>query len=75
METDKRFDQAKMETDKRFDQAKMEADKRFEQIERKLDQQHTEIMAIHHEIRLQMRWVFGLVLSVAGLVIAVSRLH
>ncbi|WP_432743312.1 hypothetical protein ABXJ76_01130 [Methylobacter sp. G7] len=70
---DKRFEQI----DKRFEQI----DKRFEQVEKRLDQvdkrfeqQHQEIMGLHHEIKLLMRWSFGTLLAIGGLIVAVLRL-
>ncbi len=70
---DKRFEQM----DKRFEQV----DKRFEQVEKRLDQvdkrfeqQHNEIMGLHHEIKLLMRWSFGTLLAIGGLIVAVLRL-
>ncbi len=70
---DKRFEQI----DKRFEQI----DKHFEQVEKRLDQvdkrfeqQHQEIMGLHHEIKLLMRWSFGTLLAIGGLIVAVLRL-
>ena len=70
---EKRFEQM----DKRFEQV----DKRFEQVEKRLDQvdkrfeqQHQEIMGLHHEIKLLMRWSFGTLLAIGGLIVAVLRL-
>ncbi len=63
---EKRFEQV----DKRFEQV----DKRFEQIDKRFDQIHQEIMAIHQEIKQLMKWGFGLVVGVAGLIIAAIRL-
>ena len=63
---DKRFEQI----DKRFEQV----DKRFEQVDKRFDQQHQEIMGIHHEIKLLMRWSFGALLTVGGLMVAILRL-
>jgi len=70
---DKRFEQI----DRRFEQI----DRRFEQVEKRLDQvdkrfeqQHQEIMGLHHEIKLLMRWSFGTLLAIGGLIVAVLRL-
>jgi uncharacterized protein (DUF3084 family) len=65
-QVDKRFEQV----DKRFEQV----DKRFEQVDKRFDQQHQEIMGIHHEIKLLMRWSFGALLTVGGLMVAILRL-
>ena len=65
-QVDKRFEQM----DKRFEQM----DKRFEQVDKRFEQQHQEIMGLHHEIKLLMRWSFGTLLAVGGLIVAVLRL-
>ena len=65
-QVDKRFEQM----DKRFEQV----DKRFEQVDKKFEQLHQEIMGLHHEIKLLMRWSFGTLLAIGGLIIAVLRL-
>jgi len=56
--------------EKRFEQV----DKRFEQIEKQLEKQGQSIMDIHQEIKLQMRWTFGVLLGVGGLVIGILKL-
>ena len=63
---DKRFEQV----DKRFEQV----DKRFEQVDKKFEQLHQEIMGLHHEIKLLMRWSFGTLLAIGGLIVSVLRL-
>jgi len=65
-QVDKRFEQV----DKRFDQV----DRRFEQVDKRFEQQHQEIMGLHHEIKLLMRWGFGALLAVSGLIVALLRL-
>ena len=65
-QVDKRFEQV----DKRFEQM----DKRFEQVDKKFEQLHQEIMGLHHEIKLLMRWSFGTLLAIGGLIVAVLRL-
>jgi tetrahydromethanopterin S-methyltransferase subunit G len=76
-QVDKRFEQV----DKRFEQMQLDMNKRFEQVEKRLDQvdkrleqQHQEIMGLHHEIKLLMRWSFGTLLAIGGLIVAVLRL-
>ncbi len=81
---DKRFEQMQLDINKRFDQVDKrfeqvdkrleQADKRFEQIDKRLEQQHQEIMGLHHEIKLLMRWSFGTLLAIGGLIVAVLRL-
>ncbi|MDO9047532.1 MAG: hypothetical protein Q7U66_07325, partial [Methylobacter sp.] len=56
--------------EKRFEQV----DKRFEQMDKRFEQQHQEIMGLHHEIKLLMRWSFGTLLAIGGLIVAVLRL-
>ena len=65
-QVDKRFEQV----DKRLEQV----DKRFEQVDKKFEQLHQEIMGLHHEIKLLMRWSFGTLLAIGGLIVAVLRL-
>jgi DNA repair exonuclease SbcCD ATPase subunit len=65
-QVNKRFEQV----DKRFEQV----DKRFEQSDKKFEQLHQEVMGLHHEIKLLMRWSFGTLLAIGGLIVAVLRL-
>jgi len=69
-QVDKRFEQMKIDSDKRFEQV----DKRFEKIDLKLEKQTQAIMDIHQEIKLQMRWSFGVLVAVGGLVLGILRL-
>ena len=69
-QVDKRFEQV----DKRFEQMQLEMNKRFEQVDKRFDQQHQEIMGLHHEIKLLMRWSFGALLAVGSLMVAILRL-
>jgi Flp pilus assembly protein TadB len=63
---EKRFEQV----DKRFEQV----DKRFEQVDKRFEQQHQEIMGLHHEIKQLIRWSFGTLLAIGGLIVAVLRI-
>ncbi|MFI3196177.1 MAG: hypothetical protein QX195_10180 [Methylococcaceae bacterium] len=84
MEMNKRFEQMQLEMNKRFEQVDKrfeqvdkrfeQVDKRFEQVDKRFDQQHQEIMGLHHEIKLLMRWSFGALLTVGGLMVAILRL-
>jgi uncharacterized protein (DUF3084 family) len=67
---DKRFEQV----DKRFEQMQMDINKRFEQVDKRFEQVHQEIMGLHHEIKLLMRWSFGTLVAIGGLIVAVLRL-
>ncbi len=69
-QVDKRFEQMHQDMNKRFDQV----DKRFEQVDKRFEQQHQEIMGLHHEIKLLMRWGFGTLLAIGGLMVALLRL-
>jgi Flp pilus assembly protein TadB len=65
-ELEKRFEQV----DKRFEQI----DKRFEQVDKRFEQQHQEIMGLHQEIKQLIRWSFGTLLAIGGLIVAVLRI-
>jgi len=72
-QVDKRFEQVEKrfeQVDKRFEQV----DKRFEQIDKQLEKQSQAIMDIHQEIKLQMRWSFGVLVAVGGLVVGILKL-
>ena len=69
-QVDKRFEQMHAEFNKRFEQV----DKRFEQIDKQFEKQSKAIMDIHQEIKLQMRWSFGVLLGVGGLVVGILKL-
>jgi uncharacterized protein (DUF3084 family) len=83
-QVDKRFEQIQLDMDKRFEQVDKrfeqvdkrfeQVDKRFEQVDKKFEQLHQEIMGLHHEIKLLMRWSFGTLLAIGGLIVAVLRL-
>ncbi|WP_341328094.1 hypothetical protein [Methylotuvimicrobium sp. KM2] len=63
---EKRFEQV----DKRFEQV----DKRFEQVDKRFEQQHHEIMMLHQEIKVLMRWGFGALIGLSGLIVGLFRL-
>ncbi len=69
-QVDKRFEQMHIDFNKRFE----EVDKRFEQVGKQLENQSQAIMDIHQEIKFQMRWSFGVLLGVGGLVVGVLKL-
>ena len=76
-QVDKRFEQIQLDMNKRFEQVDKrfeQIDKRFEQVDKKFEQLHQEIMGLHHEIKLLMRWSFGTLLAIGGLIVAVLRL-
>jgi uncharacterized protein (DUF3084 family) len=76
-QVDKRFEQMQLNMDKRFEQVDKrfeQVDKRFEQVDKKFEQLHQEVMGLHHEIKLLMRWSFGTLLAIGGLIVAVLRL-
>ncbi len=67
---DKRFEQV----DKRFEQMHIDLNKRFEQVDKQLEKQSQAIMDIHQEIKLQMRWSFGILMGIGGLVVGILKL-
>jgi hypothetical protein len=76
-QVDKRFEQMEKrfeQVDKRFEQMQQDMNKRFEQVDKKFELLHQEIMGLHHEIKLLMRWSFGTLLAIGGLIVAVLRL-
>jgi predicted RNase H-like nuclease (RuvC/YqgF family) len=76
-QVDKRFEQMQLDMNKRFEQVDKrfeQVDKRFEQMDKKFEQLHQEIMGLHHEIKLLMRWSFGTLMAIGGLIVAVLRL-
>ena len=76
-QVDKRIEQIQLDMNKRFEQVDKrfeQIDKRFEQVDKKFEQLHQEIMGLHHEIKLLMRWSFGTLLAIGGLIVAVLRL-
>jgi len=80
-QVDKRFEQVDKQLEKRFEQVdkqleqmRKDSDKRFEQVDKQLEKQSQAIMDIHQEIKLQMRWSFGVLVAVGGLVIGILKL-
>ena len=76
-QVDKRFEQMQLEMNKRFEQVDKrfeQVDKRFEQMGKCFGQQHQEIMNLHQEIKQLIRWTFGTLLAIGGLIVAVLRL-
>jgi uncharacterized protein (DUF3084 family) len=76
-QVDRRFEQIQLDMNKRFEQVDKrfeQVDKRFEQVDKKFELLHQEIMGLHHEIKLLMRWSFGTLLAIGGLIVAVLRL-
>jgi len=61
-QVDRRFEQI----GKRFEQMHIEFNKRFKKIEKQLERQSQAIMDIHQEIKLQMRWSFGVLVPIGG---------
>ena len=71
---DKRLDLMQQDMDKRFERVDKRFDLMQQEIARGFEQNHREIIALHNEMKTQLRWAFGLVLTMAGLVIAVSKM-
>ena len=87
-QVDKRFEQMQQDMNRRFEQVDKrleQIDKRFEQVDKRFEQmqqdmnkgfeqQHREIISLHNEMKIQMRWGYGILLSAAGLVIAIIKI-
>ena len=81
---DKRFEQVEKrfeQIDKRFEQVDLQlkqiredSNRRFEQVDKQLEKQSQAIMDIHQEIKLQMRWSFGMLIGIGGLVLGILKL-
>jgi len=69
-QVDKQLEQMRKDSDKRFEQV----DKQLEQIDKQLEKQNQAIMDIHQEIKLQMRWSFGMLIGIGGLVVGILKL-
>jgi Fe2+ transport system protein B len=69
-QVDKQLEQMRNESDRRFEQV----EKHFEKIDKQFELQSKSIMDIHQEIKLQMRWSFGVLIAVGGLVVGVLRM-
>ncbi len=67
---DKRFESI----DKRFEKVDIQFEKSRLESNQRFDIQHQAIMDIHREIKLQMRWSFGVMITVGALVVGVLRL-
>ena len=73
-QVDKQLGQMRNESDRRFEQVEKrfeQVEKRFEKIDKQFELQSKAIMDIHQEIKLQMRWSFGVLIAVGGLVVGV----
>ena len=79
-ESDRRFEQVEKrfeQVEKRFEQVEKrfeQVEKHFEKIDKQFELQSKAIMDIHQEIKLQMRWSFGVLIAVGGLVVGVLRM-
>jgi len=72
----KRFEQAEQQNKERFEQV----EKRFEQVDNQLERQHQALMGmgqdikdVHQDIKHQMRWSLGILISVGGLVLGILK--
>ena len=83
-QVDKQLEQMRNESDRRFEQVEKrfeQVEKRFEQVEKHFENidkqfelQSKAIMDIHQEIKLQMRWSFGVLIAMGGLVVGILRM-
>ncbi|MDC9729254.1 MAG: hypothetical protein PSN04_07990 [Methyloprofundus sp.] len=69
-QVDKRFEQMAEESNRRFEQV----DKRFEKIDKQLEIQTQTMISIQQEIRTQMRWSFGMLIGIGGIVVTILKL-
>jgi len=79
-QVEKRFEQVEKRfehVDKRFEQV----DKRFEQIEKRfthvdaqLEKQTQAIIGIHQEMKNQMRWGFGMLIALGGMLVGILKI-
>lgn len=60
--------------DKRFDQIATETRASFEKVDKQLSKQNEAIMGRHQEIKNQMRWSFGMMIGVGGLLLGVLKI-
>ena len=67
---DKRFESI----DKQFEQVDIQFEKSRLESNQRFDIQHQAIMDIHREIKLQMRWSFGVMITIGALVVGILRL-
>jgi len=49
-------------------------EKYFEQVDKQLEKQGQAIMDIHQEIKLQMRWSYGISLGIGGLAVGILKM-
>ncbi len=76
-QVDKQLEQIRDESDRRFEQVEKRfelVDKRLEKIDKQFELQSKAIMDIHQEIKLQMRWSFGVLIAMGGLVVGILRM-
>jgi len=76
-QVDKQLEQMRNESDRRFEQVEKcfeQVEKRFEKIDKQFELQSKAIMDIHQEIKLQMRWSFGVLIAMGGLVVGILRM-
>ena len=71
---DKHLKHLQESNEKKLEQMRKETDLRFETIDKQLELQSKAIMDIHQEIKLQMRWSFGMLLGIGGLVVGALKL-
>ena len=73
-QVDKRSEQV----DKRFESMQADRNKRFEQQHQEIlalrQDMNREIIGLHREIKRLMRWSFGTLLALGGLIVVVLRL-
>ena len=79
-ETNKQFEQSREETNKRFEQTDKKIDllredsqRNFDKMEQQFGVFNQNLMDIQKEIRMQIIWSFGMLVSVGGLVVGILK--
>ncbi|MDC9729255.1 MAG: hypothetical protein PSN04_07995 [Methyloprofundus sp.] len=76
-QVDKKLAQMAEESNRRFEQVEKrfeQVDKRFEKIDKQLEIQTQTMISIQQEIRTQMRWSFGMLIGIGGIVVTILKL-
>jgi len=76
-QVEKCFGQAEQQNKERFEQVGKrfeQVEKRFAQIDMQLEKQTQAIIEIHQEIKNQMRWSFGMLIGIGGLLLGILKI-
>ena len=67
------FRQAEQQNKERFEQAEQQNKERFEQVDKQLERQHQALLGMSQDIKHQMRWNLGILISLGGLVLGILK--